>query len=114
MAQLRMRNSRHSPMPSRPTKPSAGRKARYRAAKAEARAMRRERNTPPTTTNVRGLAVRRGYLLAIDKRSARLFKLFNLRGRATVMPSKDGAHQYSWRLRDADAWLRKQPLLSDQ
>jgi hypothetical protein len=76
--------------------------------------MRRERNTPPTTTSVRGLAVRRGYLLAIDKQSARLFKLFNLIGRATAMPSKDRAHQCSWKLRDADAWLRKQPLLSDQ
>jgi hypothetical protein len=75
--------------------------------------MRRERNTPPTTTSVRGLAVRRGYLLALDKQSARLVKLFNLIGRATAMPSRDGAHQYSWRLRDADAWLRKQPLLSD-
>jgi hypothetical protein len=70
--------------------------------------------TPPTTTGVRDLAVRRGYLLAIDKQSARLFKLFNLMGRATPMPSKDGAHQYCWKLRDADAWLRKQPLLSDQ
>jgi hypothetical protein len=76
--------------------------------------MRRERTTPPTTTSVRGLAVRRGYLLAIDKQPGRLFKLFNLKGRATPMPSKVGAHQYSWRLRDADAWLRKQPLLSDE
>jgi hypothetical protein len=76
--------------------------------------MWRERNTPPTTTSVRGLAVRRGYLLATDKKSARLFKLFNLMGRATPMASKDGARQYSWKLRDADAWLRKQPLISDQ
>jgi hypothetical protein len=76
--------------------------------------MRRQRTTPPTTTSVRGLAVRRGYLFAIDKRSSRLFKLFNRMGRATPMRSKDGTHQYSWRLRDADAWLRKQPLLSDQ
>ena len=83
-------------------------------ARAKAHPMRRKRHTPPTTTSVRGLAFRRGYLLAIDKQSARLFKLFNLMGRATPMPSKDGAHHYSWRLRDADAWLRKQPLLSDQ
>ena len=83
-------------------------------ATTKAHAMRRERHTPPTTTSVRGLAVRRGYLLAIDKQSARLFKLFNLIGRAAPMPSKDGAHQYGWKLRDADAWLRKQPLLSDQ
>jgi hypothetical protein len=76
--------------------------------------MRRERNTPPTTTSVRGLAARRGYLLASDKQSRRLFKLFNLMGRATPMPSKDGAHQYAWKLRAADAWLRKLPLLSDQ
>jgi hypothetical protein len=76
--------------------------------------MRRKRNTPPTKTSVRGLAARRGYLLAIDKQSARLFKLFNLIGRATPMPSTDGVHQYTWKLRDADAWLRKQPLLSDE
>jgi hypothetical protein len=71
--------------------------------------MRRERNTPPTTTSVRGLAVRRGYLLALDKQSARLVKLFNLIGRATAMPSRDGAHQYSWRLRDADAGCGNSP-----
>ena len=83
-------------------------------ARAKGHAMRRERNTAPTATSVRGLAVRRGYLLAIDKQSARLFKLFNLIGRAAPMPSKDCAHQYCWKLSDADAWLRKQPLLSDQ
>jgi len=76
--------------------------------------MRRERNTPPTTTSVRGLATRRGYLLTSDKQSTHRFKLISLVGRATPMPTKDGAHRYSWKLRDADTWLREQPLLSDQ
>jgi hypothetical protein len=76
--------------------------------------MRRVRYSPPTTGSVRGLATRRGYLLAVDKQSTRRFKLFSLLGRATPMPSKHGEHRYSWKLRDADAWLRKQPLLSDQ
>jgi hypothetical protein len=76
--------------------------------------MRRKRNTPPTTVSVRGLAARRGYLLARDQRPGRLFKLICLVGRTATIPSRDNKHRYCWRLADADAWLRKQPLLSDQ
>ena len=75
--------------------------------------MPRLRHTPPTTSSVRGLATRRGYLLAADQRAVRLFKLIRLVGRAAPMPSSDSKHRYSWKLADADAWLRKQPLLSD-
>jgi len=77
-------------------------------------AMKRNRNTPPTTSSVRSLAARRGYLLAEEQRSARLFKLISLVGRAVPMPSRDSKNRYSWKLVDADAWLRKQPLLRDR
>ena len=76
--------------------------------------MRRDRHTPPTPSSVRGLATRRGFLLAADQRSTRMFKLISLVGRAAPMLSRDGKHRYNWELADADAWLRKQPLLSDR
>src|SRR5262249_43626913 len=82
--------------------------------KLEEHAMRRDRHTPPTPSSVRGLATRRGYLLAADQRATRTFKLISLVGRAATMPSRDDKHRYSWKLADADAWLRKQPLLSDR
>ena len=76
--------------------------------------MPRNRTTPLTTTSVRQLASRRGYLLAKEDRQPRLYKLFDLSGkRAAPVPSKDPKRRYSWRLADADAWLRKQPLLRD-
>jgi hypothetical protein len=76
--------------------------------------LRRKRKTPLTTSAVRGLARRRGYLLAIEARSPRLFKLVSFVGKTALMPSKDAKHRYAWKLADADAWLREQPLLSDQ
>jgi len=88
--------------------------AKRSVTKLEEHAMRRDRHTPPTPSSVRGLATRRGYLLATDQRSTRMFKLISLIGRAATMPSRDGKHRYSWKLADADAWLRKQPLLSDR
>lgn len=76
--------------------------------------MPRRRTTPPTASSVRQLARRRGYLLARDDRHPRLYKLFDLSARRTApIPSKDPKRRYSWRLTDADAWLRKQPFLSD-
>jgi hypothetical protein len=72
--------------------------------------MRRKRHSPPTATSVRQLASRRGYLLA--REAPRLYKLFDLSGnRASPVKSKDAKRAYIWRLADADAWLRKQPLL---
>jgi hypothetical protein len=88
--------------------------AKSAVTKLEGHAMRRDRHTPPTPSSVRGLATRRGYLLAADQYSRRMFKLISLVGRAAPMPSRDGKHRYSWKLADADAWLRKQPLLSDR
>jgi hypothetical protein len=74
--------------------------------------MRRKRLTPLTATSVRLLASRRGYLLA--REAPRLYKLFDLSGRrATPVKSRDAKRGYSWRLAEADAWLRKQPLLRD-
>jgi hypothetical protein len=74
--------------------------------------MMRKRKTPPTATSVRLLARRRGYLLSREERQPRLYKLFDLSGkRAVPVPSRDAKRSYSWRLADADAWLRKQPLL---
>ena len=76
--------------------------------------MPRYRKTPLTSTSVRRLASRRGFLLAKENRPLRLFKLFDLSGRrAAPVPSKDPQLRYAWRLADADAWLRKQPLLRD-
>jgi len=77
--------------------------------------MPRERTTPPTTSSVRELATRRGYLLTRADRPLRRYKLFCMSGRRTApVPSEDAKNLYSWRLADADAWLRKQPLLRDQ
>jgi hypothetical protein len=74
--------------------------------------MRRRRVSPPTASSVRQLASRRGYLLA--REAPRLYKLFDLSGkRASPVKSKDAKRAYIWRLGDADAWLRKQPLLRD-
>ena len=76
--------------------------------------MPRKRKSPPTATSVRQLASRRGYLLTKEGRIPRLYKLFDLSGRrAAPVPSVDTKHRYIWRLKDADAWLRKQPLLRD-
>lgn len=76
--------------------------------------MPRKRTTPPTASSVRQLASRRGYLLAREERQRRLCKLFDLAGRrAAPVPSTDPTRRYTWRLADADAWLRKQPLLRD-
>jgi hypothetical protein len=77
--------------------------------------MPRYRKTPLTSTSVRLLANRRGYLLTRGERRPRLYKLFDLSGeRAVQVPSKDPKNRYVWRLSDADAWLREQPLLRDQ
>jgi hypothetical protein len=76
--------------------------------------MRRKRCSPPTRSSVRELASRRGFLLASDQRSARLFKLISFGDRVTPIPSNDNKHPYSWKLAQADLWLRKQPLLRDQ
>ena len=77
--------------------------------------MPRYRNTPLTTTSVRLLASRRGYLLAKEDRHTRLCKLFDLSGqRAAPIPSQNPKSRYTWRLADADAWLRQQPLIRDQ
>ena len=77
--------------------------------------MPRYRKAPLTSTSVRQLASRRGYLLTKDERQSRQFKLFDLSGkRAVAVPSKDPKNRYAWRLSDADAWLRRRPLLRDQ
>ena len=77
--------------------------------------MPRKRTTPPTTSSVRQLAIRRAYLLKKEDGERHLFKLFSLAGqRVAPVSSKDPKHQYSWQLADADAWLRQQPLLRDQ
>jgi len=75
--------------------------------------MPRERTTPPTTSSVRQLATRRGYLLTRADRPRR-FKLFCVSGRTAPVQAEDAKQLYSWRLADADAWLRKRPLLKDQ
>lgn len=76
--------------------------------------MPRYRKTPLTSTSVRKLASRRGYLLTKDGLVPRTYKLFDLSARRTApVPSKDPNRRYTWRLADADAWLRKQPLLRD-
>ena len=85
-----------------------------RVPRMEGGTMPRYRKTPLTTTSVRQLASRRGYLLAKEDRTPRLCKLFDLSGQRTApIPSKDPRRRYTWRLADADAWLRKQPLLRD-
>jgi len=77
--------------------------------------MPRQRATPPTTNSVRGLATRRAYLLNKEEQEPYGFKMFSLCGeRVAPVSSEDPKHRYSWRLAEADAWLRKQPLLRDQ
>lgn len=75
--------------------------------------MRRKRTIPPTASSVRELAARRGYLLTREQnQQPRCYKLFDMSGwRTSPVPSQDAAHGYSWRLRDADAWLRQRPML---
>jgi hypothetical protein len=76
--------------------------------------MRRKRITPLTATSVRQFASRRGFLLAKETRQPRLYKLFDLScGQAAPVKSRDVERGYSWRLAEADAWLRQQPLLRD-
>lgn len=76
--------------------------------------MRRKRITPPTANSVRGLANRRGYVLAAEHLPTRRFKLICLVGRAAAVSSGADDNSFSWKLADADAWLRKQPLLRDR
>jgi hypothetical protein len=77
--------------------------------------MARQRATPPTTSSVRGLATRRAYLLKREEREPFGFRMFSLCGqKVAAVSSDDPKHRYSWRLADADAWLRKQPLLRNQ
>jgi hypothetical protein len=77
--------------------------------------MPRNRATPPTTSSVRGLATRRAYLLNREVKEPYGFKMFSLSGsRVDPISSGDPKHKYSWELAEADAWLRKQPLVRDQ
>lgn len=76
--------------------------------------MPRRRGTPPTVSSVRGLAARRAILLKREGQEPYRFRLFSLSGRmVAAISSDDPEHKFSWRLDDADAWLRKQPLLRD-
>ena len=76
--------------------------------------MPRYRITPLTTTSVRQLASRRGYLLARKIANAGSTNCSTCRDDARApIPSKDPKRRYTWRLADADAWLRRQPLLRD-
>jgi hypothetical protein len=75
----------------------------------------RQRTTPPTLCSVRGLAMRRAVLLNKEMQAPFGFKMFSLSGeRVSAISSTDPDHRYSWTLTEADAWLRKQPLLRDQ
>lgn len=77
--------------------------------------MLRKRRTPPTATSVRELASRRGYLLTRDDQHPRHYKLFYMSGQRTEpVASRTGAGRFTWRLAEADAWLRQQPLLREQ
>lgn len=74
----------------------------------------RKRRTPPTARSVRELASRRGYLLTRDDQHPRRYKLFYMSGqRAEPIASREGKERFAWRLAEADAWLRKQPLLRE-
>ena len=76
--------------------------------------MPRKRTTPPTASSVRQLATRRAYLLKREDGQSQRFRLFSLSERRVApIATKDPKQRYSWRLADADAWLRKQPLLRD-
>ncbi len=77
--------------------------------------MPRKRATPPTTSSVRGLATRRAYLLNKEEGEPHGFRIFSLSGRKVdAVSSNDPEHRYRWGLAEADAWLRKQPLLRDR
>lgn len=77
--------------------------------------MPRRRATPPTASSVRGLATRRAYLLNREDSEPFGYKMFSLSGRRVdPISSGDPEHKYSWRLAEADAWLRRQPLVRDQ
>ena len=74
--------------------------------------MPRKRELPPTVSSVRGLAARRAYLLNREQQEPYGFRMFSLTGQTVAAVSSDDPnHRYSWRLLEADAWLRKQPLL---
>jgi hypothetical protein len=76
--------------------------------------MPRKRSIPPTASSVRELATRRAYLIKREDGTARRYRIFSLSERRVApVASKDPKHRYSWRLADADAWLRTQPLLRD-
>ena len=76
--------------------------------------MPRKRESPPTVSSVRGLAARRAYLLNREQQEPYGFRMFSLSGQTVAaVSSEDPDHRYSWRLTEADAWLRKQPLLRD-
>lgn len=77
--------------------------------------MPRKRRLPPTVRSVRELAARRAYLIKKeDGGGARRYRIFSLsQSRVAPIASKDPERRYSWRLADADAWLRTQPLLRD-
>lgn len=76
--------------------------------------MARKRRMPPTASSVRELATRRAYLIRREDGSPRRYRLFSMSGRrVSPVVSKDPKHRYSWRLSEADAWLRTQPLLRD-
>ena len=75
----------------------------------------RQRTIPPTLSSVRGMATRRAYLLNREMQAPDGFRGFSLCGeRVSAISSTDPDHRYSWTLPEADAWLRKQPLLRDQ
>jgi hypothetical protein len=77
--------------------------------------MLRKRRTPPTARSVRELASRRGYLMTRDDEHPRRYKLFYMSGRRAepVASLGESGRRFTWRLVEADAWLRKQPLLRD-
>jgi hypothetical protein len=76
--------------------------------------MPRRRTTPPTASSVRGLATKRGLPADEGEAAAASLQIDQSCGRAAPMLSKDKKDRYSWKLADADASLRKQPLLRDQ
>jgi hypothetical protein len=75
----------------------------------------RRRTTALTLSSVRGMAARRAYLLNREVQAPFGLRMFSLSGeRVSAISSTDPCHRYSWTLSEADAWLRKQPLLRDQ
>jgi hypothetical protein len=74
----------------------------------------RRRTTPPTLSSVRGMAARRAYLLNREVQAPYGFRIFSLSGEhVSAISSGARDHRYSWSLSEADAWLRRQPLLRD-